>query len=192
MNMSAMNGESAVPLPSVLAETGCDQHTVRFHIDKEDQEITAPDVSPSAAAATVTPDGVSPVPVVAPATLGLFERWLSVWVALSMIIGTTIGATAPSVARALNQATVAEISLPVAILVWLMIFPMTLRIDFASLKHVALHPRSLLITLICNWAFQPFLMFGLALLFFRVAYSNVLNVDTQKQVGATRQHRAGD
>jgi ACR3 family arsenite transporter len=58
---------------------------------------------------------------------------------------------------------------------------MTLRVDFASLKYVTLHPRSLLVTIICNWAFQPFLMWGLALLFFRVFYQRVLDAETQKQ-----------
>ena len=114
-------------------------------------------------------------------SLGIFERYLSVWVALCMVIGTLIGVFAPSVNDALAKATVAEVSLPVAVLVWLMIFPMSLRIDFASIKDIALHPRSLLITVLCNWAFQPFLMFGLAMLFFRVAYSGVLSIDKQKQ-----------
>jgi ACR3 family arsenite transporter len=58
---------------------------------------------------------------------------------------------------------------------------MTLRVDFASLKYVTLHPRSLLVTVTCNWAFQPFLMWGLALLFFRVIYRSVLDTETQKQ-----------
>jgi arsenite transporter len=114
--------------------------------------------------------------------LDCFQRYLSLWVAIMMIAGATIGALAPVVPEKLNKATVFQISLPVAILVWLMIFPMTLKVDFASIRYIAGHPRSLIVTLLCNWAFQPFLMFGLAKLFFTVIYSSVLDEATQKQV----------
>ena len=162
----AYNGSSSV---------GDDQVDIQLQPDVPTSSavLAAPtaavDASPPTAAEEVIPG------------LSIFERYLSLWVALCMLVGTLIGIFAPSVNEGLAKATVAEVSLPVAVLVWLMIFPMSLRIDFASLKDIAKHPRSLLITVICNWAFQPFLMFGLAELFFRAAYTDVLSEDKQKQ-----------
>lgn len=124
------------------------------------------------------------------ASLGVFERYLSVWIALSMVIGAVIGVYCPSVVSGISRATIASVNIPIGVLVFFMIFPLTLRIDFHSLLHIMKHPRSLLITVVCNWAIQPFLMFGLALLFFRVVYASVLNKSTQDQVrGETKGKR---
>jgi arsenite transporter len=95
-----------------------------------------------------------------------------------MIAGAAIGALAPSVPEQLNEATVFDISLPVAVL----IFPMTVKVDFASIRYIAGHPRSMIVTVLCNWAFQSFLMYGLATLFINIIYCSVLDEATQKQV----------
>ena len=140
---------------------------------------SAASASPTSVALTsLTADATASVPT----PLGLFERWLSLWVALSMVSGTLVGIFAPAVSAALDRASVAQINIPVAALVWLMIAPMTLQVDFAALKHAAMHPRALAVTVVVNWAVQPFIMFGLAILFFRRVYASVLNKPTQDQV----------
>lgn len=91
------------------------------------------------------------------------------------------GSAAPGIATALNKATVANISLPVAILIWLMVYPMTLDIDATALRGVFRQPKGILLTCAINWLVQPFSMFVIALLFFRGFYSGALDIDTQKQ-----------
>ena len=113
--------------------------------------------------------------------LGCFERWLTIWILIAMILGTAIGALVPAIPDALEQATVASIWLPGVILVWLMIYPMMLGIRWNNIREIG-HP--------INWAVQPFLMwtrraafpqYGLAVQFFEVIYANILDDDTQKQ-----------
>jgi ACR3 family arsenite transporter len=159
---------------------GMEADGVQVHSRRNDDTSGDPSsASPTAVAlSTLTADAAASVPT----PLGLFERWLSVWVALSMIAGTLVGIFLPSVPAALDRATVAHVNLPVSALVWLMIAPMTLQVDFASLKHAAMHPRALAVTLALNWAIQPFLMFGLAALFFRHVYATVIDKTTQDQV----------
>lgn len=113
--------------------------------------------------------------------LGCFERWLTLWVLLSMVIGTVVGATIPSVPAALEQATVANIWIPGSILVWLMVYPMTLGVRWSAIREIPKHPGGLLLTTFINWAVQPFLMYGLAVLFFNVIYGDILDQATQDQ-----------
>ena len=113
--------------------------------------------------------------------LGIFQKYLSVWVALCMVGGVILGRLLPGVVGALDRMTVYNISLPVAVLIWLMIYPMMLQIDFSSIKRVGRNPTGLVITLIVNWAIKPFTMFALASLFFRVFYSQVLTPDQVQQ-----------
>jgi ACR3 family arsenite transporter len=114
--------------------------------------------------------------------LGCFGRYLSLWVLLSMIGGGVIGNQWPSVADALANATIAEVSVPVGVLIWLMVYPMTLRIDIASLYQVRSHPRAIITTTLLNWVLQPLSMFSLALLFFRVIYASTLTTEQSNQV----------
>eukprot|EP00808_Paulinella_micropora_P031921 g7585.t1 len=100
--------------------------------------------------------------------LGCFGRYLTVWVGLCMITGTLIGYYAPGVTAALNRGTVAQVSIPIAILIWIMIFPMTLKINFAALRNVHRNYKALAVTCFVNWLIQPFLMYGLATGFFRI------------------------
>jgi ACR3 family arsenite transporter len=101
--------------------------------------------------------------------LSTFNKLLPVWVVLCMVLGTLIGSMWPEVPQALDAATVANVSLPVAVLIWIMVFPMTLSVDLRALQNVKQHPRGLLLTTALNWAVQPFLMYGLAVLFFEVS-----------------------
>ncbi|MFN3352460.1 MAG: ACR3 family arsenite efflux transporter [Brevundimonas sp.] len=95
----------------------------------------------------------------------LFERWLSLWVALCIVVGIALGALAPDLFAAIARAEVAQVNLPVAVLVWLMIIPMLLRVDFAALGQVGRHWRGIAVTLLVNWAVKPFSMALLAWVF---------------------------
>ena len=100
-----------------------------------------------------------------PAAMGLFERWLTVWVFACIAVGTALGALAPRAFDALAAAQFAKVNLPVAGLIWLMIVPMLLRIDFAALRSVGQHWRGIGVTLFVNWAVKPFSMALLGWLF---------------------------
>ena len=106
--------------------------------------------------------------------LSCFERWLTIWVALCMLVGTLIGVYAPAVTAALAQASVYGINIIVTILLWVMITPMFMGIDWASLAAVRHAPGAILLTSTLNFAIKPFTMYALALLFFRVFYAAVV------------------
>ena len=97
--------------------------------------------------------------------LNLFARYLSLWVALCIGVGVVLGYLLPGLFAALGRATVASINLPMAVLVWLMIVPMLIRIDFAALHEVTRHWRGLVVTVLVNWAVKPFSMALLGWLF---------------------------
>ncbi|QGM48010.1 ACR3 family arsenite efflux transporter [Methylocystis heyeri] len=97
--------------------------------------------------------------------MGLFERYLTLWVALCIIAGILLGQTAPGLFRAIGSATVAEVNLPVAVLVWLMIIPMLLKIDLGALGQVKEHWRGIAVTVGVNWLVKPFSMALLGWLF---------------------------
>ena len=97
--------------------------------------------------------------------MSTFERYLSVWVALCIVVGIALGAAVPGVFAAIADAEIARVNLPVAVLVWLMIIPMLLRIDFGSLGSVRQHWKGVGVTLFINWAVKPFSMAALASFF---------------------------
>jgi ACR3 family arsenite transporter len=101
----------------------------------------------------------------APPAMGVFERWLSLWVALCIVAGIALGQLVPSPFRALGSLTVAQVNLPIALLVWLMIIPMLLKIDPAALGQIRTHWRGIAVTLGVNWLVKPFSMALLAALF---------------------------
>jgi len=115
------------------------------------------------------------------AGLGIFQKYLSLWVAACMVAGVILGRLLPGVVSSLDKLTVYSISLPVAVLIWLMIYPMMLQIDFGSIMRVGKNPKGLLITLIVNWAIKPFTMFLLAIWFFKGAYGHILTPDQIQQ-----------
>ncbi|MBU3001685.1 ACR3 family arsenite efflux transporter [Roseovarius nubinhibens] len=106
-----------------------------------------------------------------PAAMGSFERYLSVWVALAMVGGIALGVLAPGLVGAVAAAEVASINLVVAVLIWAMVFPMMVGVDFGAVAGVAKQPRGLLITLGVNWLIKPFTMAFLAVLFFEYIFA---------------------
>jgi ACR3 family arsenite transporter len=123
--------------------------------------------------AATTPN---PVTAKAPA-MGLFERYLTLWVALCIIAGIALGQAVPAVFRAIGAATVAEVNLPVAVLVWLMIVPMLLKIDLAALGQVREHWRGIVVTVGVNWLVKPFSMALLGWLFIAHLFRPYLPAD---------------
>lgn len=108
------------------------------------------------------------------AEMGLFERYLTLWVFLCIITGITLGHLMPTGFQAVARLEIAKVNLPVAILIWLMIIPMLLKIDFSALHHVKEHWKGIGVTLFINWAVKPFSMALLAWLFIRGLFSDWL------------------
>lgn len=109
--------------------------------------------------------------------MNLFERYLSVWVFLCIIAGIALGHWFPAMFQALGAMEIANVNLPVAVLVWLMILPMLLKIDFGALHEVRQHTRGIALTLFVNWAVKPFSMALLGWLFIRVLFADWLPAD---------------
>ena len=108
--------------------------------------------------------------------IGFFERYLTVWVALCIVIGIAIGQWLPAIPQTLSKFEYANVSIPVAILIWLMIYPMMLKVDFQSVKNVGKRPKGIVITCVTNWVIKPFTMFGIAYLFFYVIFKSLIPV----------------
>lgn len=106
--------------------------------------------------------------------IGFFERYLSVWVALCIIVGIAVGQLLPIIPETLGKWEYANVSIPIAVLIWLMIYPMMLKVDFQSVKNVGKRPKGILITCITNWLIKPFTMFGIAWLFFFVIFKTFI------------------
>ncbi|MEJ2399707.1 MAG: arsenical-resistance protein [Gammaproteobacteria bacterium] len=103
-----------------------------------------------------------------------FERYLTLWVFLCIVAGIALGHFFAAPVQAIGRMQVAQVNMPVAVLIWLMIIPMLLKIDFASLSHVKEHWRGIGVTLFINWAVKPFSMALLAWLFIRVVFAHWL------------------
>ena len=97
--------------------------------------------------------------------IGFFQRYLSVWVLICMAVGVLIGKFIPIIPSTLDKLQVMGISIPIAILIWVMIYPMMLKVDFQSVKQVGKNPKGLFITWIVNWLIKPFTMYGIASVF---------------------------
>jgi ACR3 family arsenite transporter len=111
------------------------------------------------------------------AALGIFERYLTLWVALCIVAGIALGAVAPAPFRLLGGLGIANVNIPVAVLIWLMIVPMLLRVDFGAIGTVARHWRGIAVTVGINWLVKPFSMAFLAWLFIRVLFHSYLPAD---------------
>ncbi len=109
--------------------------------------------------------------------IGFFEKYLSVWVILCMAIGVLIGQFLPGIPAFLGQFEYANVSIPIAILIWLMIYPMMLKVDFQSIRNVGKNPKGLFVTWITNWLIKPFTMFGIAWFFFYVVFKALIPAD---------------
>ncbi len=110
--------------------------------------------------------------------MGLFERYLSVWVGLSILAGIALGTLMPSVFNTVASLEYAHVNIPIAVLIWVMIYPMMVQVDFASLHDVGKKPKGLVLTLLINWLLKPFSMAALGWLFFRVFFAGWVDPDT--------------
>ncbi|MDY0018043.1 MAG: ACR3 family arsenite efflux transporter [Candidatus Delongbacteria bacterium] len=102
--------------------------------------------------------------------ISFFERYLTVWVILCMVAGVVIGKFLPAVPEFLGELEYAQVSIPIAVLIWLMIYPMMMKVDFTSIKNVGKNPHGLYVTWITNWLIKPFTMYAIAWFFFYVVF----------------------
>ena len=118
--------------------------------------------------------------------ISFFQKYLTVWVIICMGIGILIGNFIPSVPEFLNKFEYAKVSIPVAILIWIMIYPMMMKVDFQSIKNVKKNPKGLYVTWITNWLIKPFTMYAIAYLFFFVIFKTFItpNLATEYLAGA--------
>jgi ACR3 family arsenite transporter len=112
--------------------------------------------------------------------ISFFERYLTVWVALCMLSGILIGKFIPGIPAFLGKLEYANVSIPVAVLIWIMIYPMMMKVDFKSVKDIGKNPKGLFVTWITNWLIKPFSMFGIAWLFFYVIFKNLIPAELAK------------
>ncbi len=103
--------------------------------------------------------------------IGFFEKYLTLWVALCILVGIAIGHFAGNTIQLLSSLEIFKVNLPVAILVWLMIYPMMLQVDFSSIKNVGKRPKGLILTVVVNWLIKPFTMAFFAWIFFTKIYA---------------------
>ena len=113
--------------------------------------------------------------------IGFFEKYLTVWVLLCMAAGILIGKFLPGIPAFLGRFEYAQISIPIAVLIWVMIYPMMMKVDFQSIKNVRNNPQGLLISSGTSWLIKPFLMFGLATFFFYVVFKAFIPAELAQQ-----------
>ncbi|MEZ5559176.1 MAG: ACR3 family arsenite efflux transporter [Pseudomonadales bacterium] len=113
--------------------------------------------------------------------MGLFERYLTVWVGLGIAAGVLLGAIAPQAFELVARLEYANVNLVVAVFIWLMIYPMMVNVDLASLKDVGRKPKGLCITLVVNWLIKPFTMAALGVLFFEVVFAGLVDPATGRE-----------
>ena len=102
--------------------------------------------------------------------IGFFDKYLSLWVALCIVAGIALGTFLPALPQTLSRLEYAHVNIPVAVLIWVMIYPMMMKVDFNSVKNVARHPRGLVVTCVVNWLIKPFTMFAIAWFFLFVVF----------------------
>lgn len=112
--------------------------------------------------------------------IGFFERYLTLWVVICMAVGVLIGKFLPAIPDFLGRFEYANVSIPIAVLIWIMIYPMMLKVDFKSIKDVGKNPKGLFVTWITNWLIKPFTMFGIAWVFFYVVFQNLIPPELAK------------
>ena len=113
--------------------------------------------------------------------INLFQRYLTVWVMLCMAAGILISRFLPQIPAFLSRFEYANVSVPMAILIWLMIYPMMMKVDFQSIRNVGRNPRGLVVTWVTNWLIKPFSMYALASLFFFVIFRPLITPELAKE-----------
>lgn len=118
--------------------------------------------------------------------INFFQKYLTIWVFICMVVGVIIGKLLPAIPNALGNLEISGISIPIAILIWIMIYPMMLKVDFQSIKQVGKNPKGLFITWITNWLIKPFTMYGIATLFLFTVFKGFIapELATQYLAGA--------
>lgn len=113
--------------------------------------------------------------------MGLFERYLSLWVALSIAVGVILGNYFPTVFAQIAALEFAHVNFVVAVLIWVMIYPMMVQIDFSAIKNIGQRPQGLILTLVVNWLIKPFTMAALGWLFFKVLFIDWVDPQTAQE-----------
>jgi ACR3 family arsenite transporter len=113
--------------------------------------------------------------------MGFFERYLSVWIGLCILTGMLLGNLLPELFQFIAKLEVAHVNLPVAIFIWVMIFPMMVQVDFSAIKDIGKKPKGLVLTLVINWLIKPFTMAALGWLFFRVLFVDWVDPQTASE-----------
>ena len=107
--------------------------------------------------------------------MGIFERYLSVWVGLSIVLGVVLGLWQPNVFQMIADFEIAHVNIIVAVFIWVMIYPMMVQIDFSAIKDVGKNPKGLVLTIVINWLIKPFTMAGLGWLFFNFLFADLVD-----------------
>lgn len=113
--------------------------------------------------------------------IGFFQKYLSLWVFLCILAGVALGRLIPSVPRFLNTLEYAHVSIPVAVLIWLMIYPMMLKVDFRSIRNAGRKPKGLAVTLVVNWLIKPFTMYFIAWFFLKFLFKGLIPEDASTE-----------
>lgn len=113
--------------------------------------------------------------------IGFFEKYLTIWVALCIVAGVAIGQLIPAFPQTLSRFEYAQVSIPVAILIWLMIYPMMLKIDFKSIVNSTKKPKGLVVTCVTNWLIKPFTMYLIAAFFLYVVFKAFIPANLAKE-----------
>lgn len=107
--------------------------------------------------------------------MGIFERYLSVWVGLSIVLGVVLGLWQPDAFQTIADFEIAHVNIVVAVFIWVMIYPMMVQIDFSAIKNVGKNPKGLVLTIVINWLIKPFTMAGLGWLFFNFLFADLVD-----------------
>ena len=107
--------------------------------------------------------------------MGIFERYLSVWIGLSIAIGVVLGLWQPNIFQSVASLEIAHVNIVVAIFIWVMIYPMMVQVDFTAIKDVGKNPKGLVLTIVINWLIKPFTMAALGWLFFNIIFADLVD-----------------
>ncbi|MFY0702179.1 MAG: ACR3 family arsenite efflux transporter, partial [Bermanella sp.] len=113
--------------------------------------------------------------------MGIFERYLSVWVGLGIVAGVILGSIMPGVFEVIAGWEYAHVNILIAVLIWLMVYPMMVQVDFSSIKDVGKKPKGLVLTLVINWLIKPFTMAALGWLFFKIFFADMVDPQTANE-----------
>lgn len=113
--------------------------------------------------------------------MGVFERYLSLWVGLAIITGVLLGQWQPDVFQMIADFEIAHVNIAVAVFIWVMIFPMMAQIDFSSIKDIGKNPKGLILTLVINWLIKPFTMAALGWLFFNFIFADLVDPQSAQE-----------